>query len=61
MTARSAIPDRRSMAPPDFSSLSCAAARRRVAQLVALGLPEGTVAVIVGWSTSDVRRALSKS
>ncbi len=44
---------------PDFTRLTSTEARRRVAQLLSMGLAEGTVAVMVGWSTTDVRRAMT--
>jgi hypothetical protein len=45
---------------PDFSTLTSIEARRRVAQLMRLGLSEHTVALLVGWTTNDVRRALAE-
>ncbi|MGO9717258.1 MAG: hypothetical protein ACLPV2_09825 [Steroidobacteraceae bacterium] len=45
--------------PPDFTQLTSTEARRRVAQLAAMGLPESTIAMMTGWSVTDVRRALA--
>ena len=49
--------DRSAAAVPDFSRLDCTEARRRVRQLITVGLPESQVADLVGWSVADVRRA----
>jgi hypothetical protein len=46
--------------PPDFTMLTNMEALRRVHELVRLGLPEVNVAIIFGWSVSDVRRALGE-
>lgn len=45
---------------PDFTRLTCAAACRRVAQLIATGMAESNVADLVGWSVNDIRRVLSE-
>ena len=41
----------------DFAALNCAQARERVRQLVAVGLPESQVGLLVGWDLARVRRA----
>jgi hypothetical protein len=61
MTARTEIAQPQRREPPDFTCLSSDGARRRVAQLIALGLTERTVADLVGWSANDVRRALGNA
>ena len=43
---------------PDLSNLDSLQARQRVCWLIHTGLPETTVADMVGWSVTDVRRAL---
>jgi hypothetical protein len=58
MTARAQPAEPAELEAPDFSRLSCPAARRRVAQLIAMGLSDNTVADLVGWDRNDVRRAL---
>jgi hypothetical protein len=60
LTVRTEYAKPRVLESPDFSRLSCTGARRRIAQLAALGIPDGTIAAITGWSTTDVRRALGK-
>jgi hypothetical protein len=44
----------------DFTRLSCARARERVRELVALGLAESTVGDLVGWDLNSVRRACAE-
>lgn len=58
MTQRSAHAEPLCHASPDFTDLTCAEAREYVRRLVCTGLPEATVADLVGWTIGDVRRAL---
>jgi hypothetical protein len=50
------------MAPqdPGFIELTNLEARRRVCELIAIGLPESTIGELVGWSVGDVRRAIGE-
>jgi len=51
------IADRPATAVPDFTRLDCTEARKRVRQLITVGLPESQVADLVGWDLASVRRA----
>ena len=62
MTQRSAHrhADRLRNAAAGFTQLDCTAARKRVRQLVTVGLAESQVGELVGWSLGDVRRACAE-
>jgi hypothetical protein len=57
MTLRAVAPQ--ASGPPDFTRLTNMEARRRVAQLLAMGMPESQIGSLFGWSVNDVRRALT--
>lgn len=44
---------------PEFTRLDSTAAIRRVQQLRSQGLADYTIAALVAWHVSDVRRAIS--
>lgn len=58
-TVRTVPQSQRNM--PDFTDLTESQARRRVAELAAMGFPEISIALMTGWSVTDVRRALGNT
>jgi hypothetical protein len=60
MTSRTEIAQPQRREPPDFTHLSNDGARRRVAQLIALGMTARAVADLFNWTKGDVYRALDR-
>jgi hypothetical protein len=59
MTERTSFHVQQTSMEPDFSELTNLAAIARVRQLAAQGLPDDTIAMMVGWNRTDTRRAIT--
>jgi hypothetical protein len=59
MTIRTTFPVERSTRIVDFTTLTNVAAIARLRQLAAQGMSDETLATLVGWNRTDVRRAIT--